>query len=413
MASSEVYTYSVSTHGDDTFSQVFHIGDKEYYYAPADDELALFHSTTTPPTIPSTKNIPEPPPLPCITYQRFQASRRKPSSSSRLVPKEAVETWDKLFKEGIGADTYVETDNKSHFPAHTSILAAASPVMARLLNQSRDKKGKSFLRIPGVPCEAVYMFIRFLYSSCYEEEEMNKFVLPLLVLSHCYSVPSLKRVCVEVLDQGWINKENVIDVLQLARSCDATRICFLCVSMVIKDFKSISSTEGWKVMRQADPLLEQELVEAVVEADARKQERRRKLEERKMYLELYEAMEALVHIYREGCGTIGPRCKALKGSQTVCKFPVCKGVEGALRHFLGCNSRASCPHCKRMWQLLQLHSCICDDSDSCEVPLCWNIKEKMKKLSKKEESKWRLLAENVITAKNSLGPLSSRPSGLI
>lgn len=359
------------------------------------------------------KNIPKPPPLPRVTYQ---ASRNKPSSSSsRLVPQETIETWDKLFKEGTGADTYVEVDNKSHFLAHSYILAAASPVMPQLLNQSRDKKGNSHLKFLGVPQEAVYMFIRLLYSCSYEEEDMKKYVLPLLVLSHCYSVPSLKRVCVEVLGQGWINKENVIDVLQLARTCDAARISFLCVSMVIRDFKSVSSTEGWKVMTRGDRKLEQELLEAVVEADARKKERRKKVEERRMYLELYEAVEALVHIYREGCGTIGPRGKALKGSKAVCEFSACKGVEGGLRHFLGCKSaRASCGHCKRMWQLIQLHSCLCGSSDSCEVPLCRNFKEKMKKISKREESKWRLLAENVTTAKRSLGPFSSsRRSALI
>ncbi|EOA40597.1 hypothetical protein CARUB_v10009329mg [Capsella rubella] len=398
---------------DDTFSRVFNFGVEKSLYAPDDDDVFTLLHPTSPPMMSSTKNIPKPPPLPRISYQRFQASRRASSSLSRLVPNEAVETWDKLFKEGFGADIFVETDDNSQFPAHSSVLTAASPVMAKLLNQSRDKNGKAYLKILGVPYEAVYMFIRFLYSSCYEEEETKKFVLHLLVLSHCYSIPSLKRVCIEVLDKGWINTENVIDVLQLARNCDATRICFVCFSMVIKDFKSVSSTEGWKVMKRANPLLEQELVEAVIEADTRKQERNRKLEHRKMYLQLYEAMEALVHICSEGCRTIGPRDKALKGSQTVCKFPACKGLEGALRHFLGCKSRASCPHCKRMWQLLQLHSCICGDSDSCKVPLCWNFKVKVKKLSKKEESTWRLLAENIITAKNSLGPFSSRPSVLI
>ncbi|CAN7134682.1 unnamed protein product [Brassica rapa subsp. narinosa] len=376
-------------------------------------QVAGFDSMASSEVSTCAKNIPKPPPLPRVTYQ---ASRSKPSSSSsRLVPQETVETWDKLFKEGTGADTYVEVDNKSHFLAHSYILAAASPVMPQLLNQSRDKKGNSHLKFLGVPQEAVYMFIRFLYSCSYEEEDMKKYVLPLLVLSHCYSVPSLKRVCVEVLGQGWINKENVIDVLQLARTCDAARISFLCVSMVIRDFKSVSSTEGWKVMTRGDRKLEQELLEAVVEADARKKERRKKVEERRMYLELYEAVEALVHIYREGCGTIGPRGKALKGSKAVCEFSACKGVEGGLRHFLGCKSaRASCGHCKRMWQLIQLHSCLCGSSDSCEVPLCRNFKEKMKKISKREESKWRLLAENVTTAKRSLGPFSSsRRSALI
>ncbi|CAA7026498.1 unnamed protein product [Microthlaspi erraticum] len=363
-------------------------------------------------------NIPKPPPLPRITYRRFQASSTNPSSSSRLVPKETVETWERLFKEGIGADAFIVTDNYNHFPAHSCVLAAASPVIATLLDQSRGKNGKPYLKISGVPCDVVYTFIRFLYSSCYEEEEMKKFVLQLLVLSHCYSVPSLKRVCVEVLDQGWINKENVIDVLQLARDCDAERIGFLCVSMVIKDFKSISSTEGWKVMSHTNGRLEQELIEIAVEAELQKDERMKKLEERKVYLELYEAMEALVHIYREGCGTIGPRDKALKGSRVVCKYPACKVLEAAFRHFLGCTSRALCLQCKRMGQLLQLHSCICDDdhdydSDSCNVPLCRNFKEKMKRLSEKEESMWRLLAENVIKARNSSRLFSSRRSGFI
>lgn len=97
---------------------------------------------------------------------------------------------------------------------------------------------------------------------------MKKYVLHLLVLSHSYSVPSLKKVCIYLLEQGWLTKENVVDVLQLARNCDAPRLSLICVRMVVKDFKVISSTEGWKVMKQVNPALEQELLEFVVEADS-------------------------------------------------------------------------------------------------------------------------------------------------
>lgn len=97
---------------------------------------------------------------------------------------------------------------------------------------------------------------------------MDKFVLHLLLLSHCYLVPSLKSVCSSYLEYGWLTEENVIDALQLARDCDAPRLSFICFRMVLKNFKSISSTEGWKVMRQANPDLEQELLEAVVETDS-------------------------------------------------------------------------------------------------------------------------------------------------
>ena len=62
--------------------------------------------------------------------------------------------------------------------------------------------------------------------------------------------------------------ENVIDVLQLARKCDAPRLSLVCIRMIVKNFKTISSTQGWKVMKRVDPALEQELLEAVVEADS-------------------------------------------------------------------------------------------------------------------------------------------------
>ncbi|KAI3926865.1 hypothetical protein MKX01_032780 [Papaver californicum] len=62
--------------------------------------------------------------------------------------------------------------------------------------------------------------------------------------------------------------DNVIDVLQLATWCDAPRLPLMCVRMVVKDFKTISATEGWKVMKSVDTALGQELLEAVVEAES-------------------------------------------------------------------------------------------------------------------------------------------------
>lgn len=97
---------------------------------------------------------------------------------------------------------------------------------------------------------------------------MKKFVLHLLALSHSYVVPSLKRECIRLLEQGWLTKENVVDVLQLATKCDAPRLALVCMRMVVRDFKCISSTEGWKVMKRANPALEQQLLEALVEADS-------------------------------------------------------------------------------------------------------------------------------------------------
>ena len=86
-------------------------------------------------------------------------------------------------------------------------------------------------------------------------------------------------------------------------------------------------------------------------------------------------MEALVHICRDGCRTIGPHDKVFKEDQAPCRYEACKGLELLVRHFAGCKLRVpgGCIHCKRMWQLLELHSRLCADSDMCRVPVCRSI----------------------------------------
>ncbi|PON50569.1 Voltage dependent potassium channel [Trema orientale] len=377
---------------------------------PADTLPALEVPTSS---ISYNCTIPKPPPLPCKTFTRTKYANTFLECCS--VPKETVDTWDKLFNEGHGADVYVITEDESYVPAHSSVLGAASPVLGNLLQQTRIKNGMRYIKIPGVPYDAVRLFIRFLYSSCYEKEEMKKFVLHLLVLSHSYMVPALKRVCIYFLEQDWLTKENIVDVLQLARNCDAPRLSLHCVRRVVKDFKAISSTEGWKVMRRVNPALEQELLESVVEADSKKEERLKKMEERKVYLQLNEAMEALLHICRDGCRTIGPRDKVLKGSQVACGFPACKGLETLVRHFSSCKTRVpgGCVHCKRMWQLLELHSRMCNEPDTCKVPLCRHFKEKMQQQCKKDETKWKLLVSKVVAARNRAAAFSGQRSGFI
>ncbi|XP_008788170.2 BTB/POZ and TAZ domain-containing protein 3 isoform X2 [Phoenix dactylifera] len=211
-------------------------------------------------------NIPKPPPLPGASYSRNKLYKKLQGYS--IIPDETKHAWDRLFYEGYEADVHVLTDDKGIILAHSSVLGITSPVLRSMLELARVKGGFRCIKIPGVPSEAARAFIRFLYSSCYELDAMKKFVLHLLVMSHTFSVPSLKRACIKELETTLLTKENVVDVLQLARECDAPRLSFLCTSLIIKEFKAVSVSEGWKVMKQANPHLEQELLETLVEADS-------------------------------------------------------------------------------------------------------------------------------------------------
>ncbi|XWS29712.1 hypothetical protein CRYUN_Cryun24cG0053700 [Craigia yunnanensis] len=104
----------------------------------------------------------------------------------------------------------------------------ASPVLRGMLKQAKGFGQKRSISIHGVPQDAVWVFIRFLYSSCYEKEEMKEFVMPLLVLSHTDVVPQLKRICEQQLEHGLLTPENVVDIFQLSLLCDTPRLTLIC-----------------------------------------------------------------------------------------------------------------------------------------------------------------------------------------
>nr|ALD47591.1 BTB/POZ and TAZ domain-containing protein [Lonicera japonica] len=356
----------------------------------------------------SYEDSPAPPPLPgpptIISSRKGSLVNRYPVQY-RSVSMATQGLWDRLFDEGYRADVAINTDSGTIIYGHSSLLGIASPVFKCMLKQSRSEGNQRSISIRGVPFEAVRVFIRFLYSSCYEQEEMQEYVLHLLVLSHVFVVPQLKRECEWQLEQGLLTIENVVDIFQLALLCDAPRLSLISHRLILKSFKDACATDGWRVMKWSHPVLEKELLESVIEADARQKERMRKLNERKIYLQLYEAMEALVHICRDGCRTIGPHDKVFIEDQTPCSYQACKGLESLIRHFARCKLRVpgGCVHCKRMWQLLELHSRLCADSDMCRVPLCRNFKQKRRKQNKKDEMKWRILVRKILRTKSISG----------
>lgn len=370
-------------------------------------------------TLNSEKEIPVPPRLPGRVIASYYSKKKTMGSSSgnNFVCTSMPNLWDRLFDEGYRADVVIDTDSGSIIYAHASILGMASPVLKRMLKQSKGggqqkkmlRKGEGqqkSISIDGVAHEAVRVFIRFLYSSCYERTELMEHILPLLVLSHAYVVPQLKQICEKQLENGFLTTENAVDIFQLALLCDAPRLTLISHRFIIKNLKAIAATEGWQVMKESHPILENELLGCMIYDNAAQEERRIKMKNRKIFLQLYEAMEALVHICRDGCQTIGPYDKVIKKNQMPCKYESCKGLEALFRHLSGCKLRVvgGCKHCKRMWQLLELHSRLCADSDICRVPLCSNFKYRVKEgKNKKDDIKWRILVRKIVRTRSITG----------
>ncbi|KAE8697358.1 BTB/POZ and TAZ domain-containing protein 4 [Hibiscus syriacus] len=267
-----------------------------------------------PPTKQSVKNVyPTPPPLPV----KAPSNGRKNGSATTgndCASTTTKDLWDNLFDGGYRADVTIETDNGDIIYGHANVLGMASPVLRDMLKRAKGCGQKKPISIHGVHQDAVWVFIRFLYSSRYENEEMKEFM----------------------------------------------------------NFKAVVATQGWRTMRNRHPGLEKELLESVIEE-----------ENVKMVAGL------LVHMIR-----------ILRRT--------CKGLELLVRHFAGCKLRVpgGCIHCKRMSKLLELYSRLCAGSKVCRAPLCRNFKEKIRKQSKKDEIKWKLLVNKILRTKRIRGSVS-------
>ncbi|XP_028548039.1 BTB/POZ and TAZ domain-containing protein 1 [Dendrobium catenatum] len=255
-----------------------------------------------------------------------------------------------------GADAFIQTSTGLRIPAHSNILASMSPVLARVLNLPNKRwKSEKVIRILGVPNEAVLAFVRLLHAGCDEEDE-----------------EMMRR-----------NGMHLLYYRSLARPC-ATRLGWLrCLKLVKKDFGAVQKSDACEFLH---------------ESDLREKQSRRNMEEQKTYQQLSEAMECLEHIFKEGCTDIKPD-RRRRSSCSCPPLDACQPLQLLLLHFSKCDgNRATCSRCRRIWQLLKLHSSICmaQDSSSCKVPLCRQFKYKMQKMEEKlEERKWMVLGKKV------------------
>lgn len=98
------------------------------------------------------------------------------------------------------------------------------------------------------------------------EEYLRKYGIHLLALSHVYLVPHLKQRCSKQLARQ-LTIDSVVDILQLARMCDAPDLSLSCMKMVSSHFKAVEKTEGWKFLQEHDPWLELQILQFMDESE--------------------------------------------------------------------------------------------------------------------------------------------------
>lgn len=96
------------------------------------------------------------------------------------------------------------------------------------------------------------------------EWEIEKYGMHLLTLSHAFLMPRLKQRVTKGLART-LMKENVVDVLELAKLCDAPDLSLVCMKLISRHFKTVEKTEGWQILQEHDPWLELDVLQFIDE----------------------------------------------------------------------------------------------------------------------------------------------------
>ncbi|XP_040379709.1 BTB/POZ and TAZ domain-containing protein 2-like [Oryza brachyantha] len=310
------------------------------------------------------------------------------------------------LRPAMAADVQVVTSDGKSIAAHSFVLATASPVLERMIDRARRGwNSECTIRVLGVSSDAVYAFLHFLYASRVtpEDEEVVTVHGPqLLALSHAYRVGWLKRAA-EASMTARLTPEHAVDMLKLARLCDAPRLYLRCARLAAKDFAAVERSDGWRFARRHDAALELEILQLLEDADQRRERWARERASREAYRQLGEAMDSLDHIFSDDGG-----CTCADVDADTAAPSPCRGLRLLMRHYATCGARNAapggwCTRCRRMLQLFRLHASVCDrtapdDGDHpCRVPLCSHFKAKMR--AEKADRTWRLLVKKVTRAR--------------
>ncbi|CAM0904137.1 unnamed protein product [Alopecurus aequalis] len=296
------------------------------------------------------------------------------------------------------ADMRVVMSDGQSIAAHSYVLASSSPVLERMIDTARRGWGaECTIRVLGVSSDAVHAFIHFLYCSKVapdEEEVVGAHGPQLLALAHAYRVGWLKQAA-EASVSARLTPDRVVDMLKLARLCDAPRLYLRCARLADKEFAAIELSEGWRFARRHDAALELELLKLMEVADQRRQRWAREKAAQEACRQLGDAMDSLEHIFT---GDDGAVCADMPCARAGC---TCRGLQFLMRHYATCSKKVApggCARCKRMLQLFRLHASVCDQTDqTCRVPLCSHFKAKAQ--AAKADKTWRLLVKKVTRAK--------------
>jgi hypothetical protein len=175
----------------------------------------------------------------------FKSRAKGPLNSGRAI----LSNLSNLLDTGVNADVHF-VFKESTIAAHSSVLAASSPVFAAMFQQGKFKEAHTkTVDIDDVdPC-VFRQLLQFLYSGQVPEWEDADVMEPLFAAADKYQLDALKNLC-EICLIPKLELENAIRYLVLAHLHAAPKLQQAAVKCLRAHRKELWRLEEWKELNR-------------------------------------------------------------------------------------------------------------------------------------------------------------------
>jgi hypothetical protein len=205
------------------------------------------------------------------------------AAAEPAAPASALATQlSSLLDSGAGADCALAAPCGHRVKAHAWLLAARSPVLATALTKPEWAAPAAADGSVGVPCVTIAdvdaptltRFVRYIYTgdasliASADDDAGRANALTLLRLADEYDVGSLREACERVLGGAALEVGTAAETLAAAARHNAPCLKAAASAFVRRHLGAVAATPGWARLLADAPLLQVELLQAIVGAEA-------------------------------------------------------------------------------------------------------------------------------------------------
>ena len=165
-----------------------------------------------------------------------------------------------LPKKDIGNPSPIE------FPAHKVILAARSPVFARMFEHDMQESSNNKVEVDDIDPEVLKEMLTYIYTD--RVPNMKSVACGLLYVADKYQLDQLKALCEQHLSYS-LQVDNAARLIQLAYMHNAPQLKRATLQFIASHGEEVRATKEWEEVKQCAEILD-ELIQVMLEPAAKR-----------------------------------------------------------------------------------------------------------------------------------------------